>query len=434
MKSKTLIACLLGLFLISFVSIHHGETVDSRPRPEEFRLPDYREIPNYPFLRQDLNRIQYFGDSLAFQSIFEKLDRLIFEGGESVSIMHIGGSHVQAGTLSNRLRENFFSLAPGLKGERGFLFPFRLAHTNGPGNFKVEYTGTWDGCRCAVKKENCDWGLSGYAAHTFDSLSTVKLWSFDTDSVAYGFNRVKIYHSMDSSTSTVRLDSSMKVTSVFEDSSRQYTEFVLGQSYDTLKFEVVQLDSMQTNFTIQGIQLENDDPGISYNAIGVNGASVPSYLRCGKFQDQLATVMPDLVIFGIGINDAYGPSSRFSRENFEQNYDSLIGLIRQVNPNVSILFLTNNDSYYKRKYPNKNAIEVHQAMLNLARKYNGAVWDLFHIMGGLNSVKSWENAGLAKSDKVHFTSQGYILEADLLFNAFRESYGNYLASRYTREG
>ncbi len=35
--------------------------------------------------------------------------------------------------------------------------------------------------------------------------------------------------------------------------------------------------------------------------------------------------------------------------------------------------------------------------------------------------------GLAKRDMLHFTPAGYVLQADMLFKAIRDSYGDYLA-------
>ena len=95
-------------------------------------------------------------------------------------------------------------------------------------------------------------------------------------------------------------------------------------------------DSLQEYFVLQGIRLENDDEGLTYNAIGVNGASVPAYLRCQYFQPQLETNVPDLVIFGIGINDAYMPADRFHPEEYEQNYRDLMAMFRAVNPDVHV--------------------------------------------------------------------------------------------------
>ena len=101
-------------------------------------------------------------------------------------------------------------------------------------------------------------------------------------------------------------------------------------------------------------------------------------------------------------------------------------------PKVNFVFITNNDTYYLKKRPNENAFKVRNTMMRLAQKYDGAVWDLFEIMGGIGSIKSWQNAGLAKSDKIHLTNEGYRLQADLMYQAFLESFGNYLDRKNPR--
>ena len=42
----------------------------------------------------------------------------------------------------------------------------------------------------------------------------------------------------------------------------------------------------QNQITIYGIQFESDNPGIIYHAMGVNGADLPSYLKCNLMQKQ----------------------------------------------------------------------------------------------------------------------------------------------------
>ena len=173
-----------------------------------------------------------------------------------------------------------------------------------------------------------------------------------------------------------------------------------------------------------GLRLSNNQPGFCYHSIGVNGASVPSYLRCENLTSDLSMVNPDLIIFSIGINDAYEPS--FSKEIFKSNYDSIIQIVKKINPNVAILLTTNNDSYYRKIKPNNRAFLVREVMYELAEKYNAGVWDFFEIMGGLDSISEWEKYGLAKKDKVHLTPNGYKLIGDLLFEAILKSYKEYL--------
>ena len=62
------------------------------------------------------------------------------------------------------------------------------------------------------------------------------------------------------------------------------------------------------------------------------------------------------------------------------------------------------------------------AFARLAVSYDAALWDVFDIMGGLGSIESWEAAGLARGDRVHFTGQGYDLLGDLLFNAIVDAW------------
>jgi lysophospholipase L1-like esterase len=57
------------------------------------------------------------------------------------------------------------------------------------------------------------------------------------------------------------------------------------------------------------------------------------------------------------------------------------------------------------------------------------VWDLFEVMGGLNSIYTWDQAGLAKSDKIHLTREGYRLQANMLFHAIRNDFGQYLSMK-----
>ena len=157
-----------------------------------------------------------------------------------------------------------------------------------------------------------------------------------------------------------------------------------------------------------------------------------SYLNCLDLERDLRLVKPDLVIFGIGINDA--AADTFTQEKFIRDYDALIEVIHRISPDCALLFVTNNDSYKKvsrKKYEvNPNGLLAEEAFIELGRKHNGAVWDFFDIMGGLKSMQKWQDEGIAQKDKVHFTSSGYMLIGDLLFNALMDRYMEHLRYKY----
>ena len=389
-----------------------------------------KTVDDLEFANFDRNQLLYPGDSLAMERFFSKMDSTIFLGQGNVSIMHIGGSHVQAGVFTQQFRNDLLSIAPDLVGGQYFVFPFAAGGTNNPSHYRVSYTGGWAYCRNAVRKDTDKrMGLAGSAITTSDANASVSIVSRErrltATSPKFEFNKVTLIGYSETENVTPVLGyKGTTLKGIHDDNQGTYT-FQLPALTDSIN---VFFEAMPGEFTLTGVLLENGMPGISVHGVGVNGAAVPSYLRCDDFERDLNLIRPDLVIFGIGINDAAGTD--FDVENFKRNYDGLIHIIKQVNPNCALLFVTNNDSYKyvrvrkKRGHyeVNTNGFLVEKAFLELGKKHNAAVWDQFDVMGGLYSMRNWENAGLAQKDKVHFTSDGYKLIGDLLYNALISRY------------
>ena len=380
-------------------------------------------LSEHSFVQYDSSYIHFYNDSSKFNHFYNKLDDLIFKGEGKVNVMQIGGSHIQADIWSDQMRKNFQQLSPNLNGGRGFLFPYRIAHTNNPYYYKVTSSGEWKGFRNALLKHNATWGVSGITATTQDSVATLKFIFRGEGTPFYDFNSIKIFHDVDSSAYCIEI---VGDTCSLIQINREigYTEFVFDHYLDSFELNIYRTDTVVSSFNLYGLKLDNDDPGLVYTSIGVNGASTKSYLRCELFTQHLQAIVPDLVIFCIGINDAYDPS--FCGNCYESNYDSLVSWFRSVNPDVNFLFVTNNDSYYKRRYPNKRVFEARDAMIRLAKKYNAGMWDMFNVMGGLGSIKNWQLNGYAKKDKIHLTKKGYILMGDLMFEALIQGYDKHL--------
>jgi len=384
------------------------------------------DIPYFSFTHFDRNHLQYPGDNQTMERFFDKLDTLFFTGQGHVNIMHIGGSHVQAGVFSQQMRDNLLNLYPGITAGRGMVFPFMK--TNTPASYSISRTGEWEYFRNALPFET-RMGLAGASVTTSDpeaSFSIVVREKAPRDiTPVFDFNYVKIlgYGTM---IPVVHFNNDTLIGTYSEEEG-SFT-FVLPDYTDSL---YVDFNQEQGTFTVTGVYLDNGMPGITYHGIGINGAKVESYLNCLDLERDLHLVNPDLVIFGIGINDAAGDN--FTQEKFIHDYDSLISIIHNVSPDCALLFVTNNDSYKKvsrKKYAvNPNGTLAQQAFMELGRKHNGAVWDFFDIMGGLKSMQQWQDAGIAQKDKVHFTSSGYMLIGDLLFNALMDDYMKHLRNQ-----
>lgn len=412
--------------------------------PEVFAQDFPYEDQVHSFVNYNKNVLDFPKDSSKMEKFFDRLDTLIYFGKGKINIVHIGGSHVQADIISGQMRQRLQTFFPGNKGSRGLTFPYAVAKTNNPYDFKVNYTGAWSSCKNTQSKEACLLGLTGMRITTLDTNASIKVKlnnpnNFLPESYKnqYRFNSVKIYTTPNDST---QLDIFIKE---LEHKTHNKTvnlekgiiSFSFSEYLDSATFVFKQTDSTQiSGFTIFGIQYDQDRAGITYHSIGVNGAATTSYLRCALFEQHLKEIKPDLMILGIGINDAAG--SGFDPLFFERNYSRIVEMIYAANPNCAIIFISNNDSYkyYRRRYyVNKNGAIVRKCMYNLAAKYNQAVWDLYTIMGGETSMSEWEKNGMAKKDKIHFTPQGYRLLGNLMFNALLKSYENHIEETFKKK-
>jgi len=379
----------------------------------------------YNFIRYDLNTMHYPGSREAFNRLDDKLEKLIMTTGEGrINIVHIGGSHIQAGSFTGQMRTRFQQLNGGMNAGWGFMFPYRISRTNSPFGYYIRYNGSWRSFRNVESRKSGTLGVGGISVTTSSPRAELTILLEKENTLNYAFNKFRIYYENRQKNYEVEIDTNL-VKSV--EQTDDYIDFSLNQRVDSLHISLVKKPGKEGSFTLFGITSESAPNGIMYHAIGVNGAHVPAYLRCQLFTQQLAELEPDLVVLGIGINDAY--TRRFSQERFENNYDELITEIRQAAPDAAIIFTTNNDSYLYRRYVNNNGEKVQESMFRMAQKYNAGVWDMFEVMGGLNSIVLWQKNGLAQSDRIHFTREGYLTIADLFFSAFMQDFEKYLQDK-----
>ena len=385
-------------------------------------------LPYYDCLRYDRTGLHFPGGREAQDAFYEKLDSLLLFHSRNVNIWHVGGSHVQADFFSHRMRSNLTDMQPGNIAVRGILFPFGMASTNWNHNYRMEYTGTWTAGRNIQRDAAFEFGISGIAASTTDSLASLTLVLNVGMTPTWQFSRLRVMGYASAETVcpfAVEEREGMRDTLVAHPDPI-YGGWVLP--FETLRdsttvcFRIPQGET----FTLTGLIPENDLTGISYYSSGINGAAVPTWLRCTSLARDLGLVRPDLVVFAIGVNDAAVPYGDFNAEAFKNCYRRLIRMVENVSPGCAYIFITNNDTYRREsrrvKRANRNAPLVQKAFFELAEEYGGAVWDVFDFMGGLDSSPRWRDAGLMATDLIHFTRTGYELLGDLLYNALIDDY------------
>lgn len=392
-----------------------------------FGIIDTSVQSQYPFIQLDKNHYQFYTkESPTFEKLFFDMQQMVKTKKGKLNFYHIGGSHIQADIYSNDMREYLLKYWDDLPGGRGWVFPFKMAKTNNPWNYGFTSSNTWVGYRSvATRPDSVQYGLLGMAIASTDSLINLS-FNYKGANEEPPIDHIRVHHNKGEFPYVMSYDS------IKNPIIRQFTNEKFGFTDTYFKKEFTSFDIQFTKVSdsllpdsirnkplyIYGFELMNNQPGISYTAIGINGAGLYTYRDNENFVQQLSQSPPDFFAFSVGTNDGNVPYDRFDPEEFKRNLEGLMKKVLRANPNCAILLTVPNDSYYKRKYLNKNIDRERTVMIELAKKYKIPVWDLYGVMGELGSSKTWQLNRLMKSDMVHFTVDGYHLKGDLFFEAF----------------
>ncbi len=387
------------------------------------------DVDYYDFINYESNKFGFYGDSSAFENLYNKFDTLILKGRGQIKVMQIGASHTQADIFSAQLRGRLQTFYPGMNAGRGYVFPYRMMKTNNPYNYYTKHTGKWTVCR-NVQHTTCTLGLTGISATTSDQNASFKIVLNEKNKIKYNFNSIKILHSTDSLSYGIKLKNDTLLMGQMTYPEFGYTEIFLTTYVEEIEFELIKKGEFQNKFELYGITLDTDEQGVMLHPIGINGAGLYSYTKCQLFEQQLDVLDPDWIIIAIGTNDAY--TSKFDPQKYKSDYKELIDKIKSVNPDVAITMVVPNDCYLFRRKPNPNTAEQVRVIMELSKEEGCGVWNMYEIMGGFNSSILWYKAGLMASDKIHFTNAGYILLGNMFFNAFLRSYDKHIENNFKK--
>jgi len=406
--------------LVSWSSFSQNDkSLDSYVYPD-FVCQDTSLCSSHSFVNFSANNYRFYSPySANFDYLYRQFDSMLLFSDRKLTFYHIGGSHVQADIYTNDMRMFLQTNFNRLSGDRGWVFPFSLAGTNNPGNYRFSSEAHFTPARSSVRHElPIELGLLGIAIVSEDSLVEMSFHHRNTRSKP-GISKVKIFHNRGYFPFEINFGlDELYISSWFHNEQIGYTEFVFSDELDSLNIQFSRTISTSYPLELYGFQLLNDRAGISYNSIGVNGAGLYSYLNCPHFEKQLSTLPPDLFVFAVGINDANVPYEKFDPLIYKDNLEFLMQTVLRVNPKCALLLTVPNDAYYRKRNVNLNIARQREVIIDLAKKYNMAVWDLYGVMGELGSAKTWQENQLMHSDLIHFTPQGYHFKGDLFIDAF----------------
>jgi hypothetical protein len=191
-------------------------------------------------------------------------------------------------------------------------------------------------------------------------------------------------------------------------------------------FEVRTL--MDAPVRLLGFVTENSG-GITYEAMGINGAEASLFLRWNAAiqQELVSDRPPSLIVLDYGTNEA--SDHTWTEEGYEAMFQNIILRCRQLAPGVSILVIGPPDRALRvgrHGWAEFSGVDrIIAAQRAVCRKMGCAFWDQRNRMGGFGAMHDWTAVGWAQPDHTHFTSDGYNELAAAFFSDIFRQYTAY---------
>lgn len=365
-----------------------------------------------------------------------------------VSVLHLGDSHIQAGffpfTTAFFLQQDFGSAG------RGWVFPYNLANTNGPSDYRWNSTGRWDADKIIDRNKSTD--VLGPGAIVITSRNEAPTLAFngrqDDEKMDNNIRQAELFYDPGTDDSTISIPGAgVDISSQpFEGGGNTLKKASLTFPAAVPSFQVRWDRRNSQPFRFYGALLQNGHNGVLYNAIGINGAMYQHYNENNNtLIAEMEVMQPQLVIISLGTNEAYGS---LNAQAFRSQMDEAVELIRKYQPNASIVLTTPPEckrvskrayrrkvgkkykTYYKvAYYPNPYIAIVTQQIMSYCRENGLACWNF----NGVNRAMVKNFAGGWSGDHIHFNARGYQLQGKLLYEALRNSYDKYLKVEKTHK-
>jgi lysophospholipase L1-like esterase len=359
-----------------------------------------------PFVPDAKNKI---GNDVYMASFYNKLYSLR-DSQARLNILHIGDSHLQADFLTQRIRNLILSNTA-----RGLVVPCKVAKTNESYMYKTATYSNWQARRAVKQDSTLPIGIGGITIRTTDDTASIKLQTKD----GKGFNYLKIFHLKDETTYNLDVLDENGIALILQPSNEQ-TGYFESTYYTPEKVHSVTIRNKKTNdrqqqSLIYGLYIANNENGIIYNSLGVNGAEYRHYGEAQYFAEQSKALNPDLIIVSLGTNEA--ANVKFDEVVFYNQIDLLVTQLKKYNPNAIVLLTSPADNYRRKKRVNTIINRVSKTIIKYSEENNMPYWDLYKISGGYKSAKYWKKYKLFAKDNLHYSRQGYEVQGTLLYNA-----------------
>lgn len=345
-------------------------------------------------------------DSSRLNAFFEAI-----KAGEALDILHYGDSQIEGdritGYLRNQWQKRWGGTGPGLVPIVEAV-PSAAIKMNSEGFARYALFGN------AEKPDHSRFGMLASMSQK-DSSAQIASTTFAPSPLTYWhtkqFNEAKIFYgaAKDTSVMTVKVNGSIYSTDSIYPSERQNVKSI----------------SVADNIADLSLQIEGGigpemyaldlrkKGGVHVHNLAMRGSSGTIFKKISKSQlsFQYGQLNPKLVLLQYGGNSVPYVKDKEQADRYGNWFASQIRRLQELMPEACFIVIGPSDMAHKvdgKFITYEYLSEVRDALKNAAFDTGCGFWDIYEVMGGENSMKSWVNAdpALAGADHVHFTNKG----------------------------
>jgi len=345
-------------------------------------------------------------------------------------IVHYGDSPITndgiTGTVRELLQKRF-----GDSGH-GFILVDRPWDWYGHQSIEFQTGGGWSSASLmAPKSSDGQLGLGGVVSSAYGPGKWAQYRPSSIGSTGKKFSRMDVYYLDKPGGGRFTVSANGREEVVSTDSTEQKPAFYqLSAAEGVSSF---QLRTIEGDVSLYGVVLENDDPGVVYDSLGVNGAFaglLATTMNGPHWTEQLQHRNPNLVILNYGTNE-----SEYASDDQMQRYDrelrEVVNRVRRALPGASILIVSPMDR--GKRVPGGRVVtmpaipKIVDMQRRVAVETHCAFLNLFAAMGGDGTMARWHEGKkhLVGGDLTHPTAEGAQTVGNLIYMALMEDYDNF---------
>ncbi len=368
---------------------------------------------------------------IAFEQLFKRMESIDNREDETLVILYIGGSHVQAGWIGHGLRQELAAWAPNTQHSRGLMLPYRIANTNTPTHFRTEFTGAWNKQTCIGKTDDQTRHnapvATGISVHPKTNSNPDKHWiqhvSYFPDSSRVRTSHLTLWTNAQFNEWKWAGNTPLKTSNPLPNGNGWQIE--LSEPADTIAIEFIPERGRDIWYAGMNTSAPVHGPTCIVHEWGHNGLRASHASKLEGWEDLLKTLQPDLIFMGLGLNDAI-VGNGLNMEQFQSHYAQLINALQQSG--AAIVLMTNTPLADDLKAMAGASQTIKAFFQDYAYQHNLGFWDFgkaieLALENGTTEVNPWY-----KPDGIHFTKFGYTQMSQILFAAWHDSYTSWSKS------